>query len=495
MATSSIYFNREGTTRLDIGNITNIQYAKVTLEINSTVIHASEALQKGQDYYDWTISKAEKALIMSLLPKTSKSVKGKMKVDVTWSPTGWDAPLFSENYEISFILEETLETKPSLTFVSSSPTDFADYVQGKTKLLYTVKAEAKNGASLNNPTASVNGRSCSVLNSDGNGNYTLQSNWLISSGTNRISVTIRDSRGFSQTITDEIYVHPYIPPSLSSLASELGVTCRRWNTTANIIDDMYGTACRVAVGVGVTYISGIQTGYTLTYRYRERGTTEWSEYLPVGSSYQRNINETGVHTFEGYITETPFSTEYEYDIELIVTDDLGEKSPARYEQLRSLSTSFNINDNGDVVSVGKYASQEKSRLFDSAWDIHSDESIDATKDVKVGGSLVLKDVAVTASAEELNFNKGNKDNLQYQIDALSRQISLLQDDLDALIADISDEQGDHQQTFYTKTQIDDDIIGNLGTHREGGLILGETVRNTVEYVIEEIKDRLDALEK
>ena len=449
MATSSIYFNREGTTRLDIGNITNIQYAKVRLEINGTVIHTSDALPKGQDYYDWTISEDEKALIMSFLPKKPNSVEGTMWVDVIWSPTGWDAPLFSEDYTVSFILEETQETKPSLTFVSASPTEFADYVQGKTKLLYTVKAEAKNGASLNNPTATVNGRNCSVLNSDGNGNYTLQSNWLVSSGKNRISVTIRDSRDFSQTITDEIYVHPYIPPSLSSLASEMGVTCRRWNTSANKADDMYGTACRVAVGVGVTYIKDIQTGYTLTYRYKERGTTEWSEYLPVGSSYQRNIDETGVHTFEGYITETPFSTEYEYDIELMVTDHLGENSSPRYEQLRSLSTSFNINDNGDVVSVGKYASQEKSRLFDSAWDIHSDESIDATKDVKVGGSLVLKDVAVTASAKELNYTNGATANLQSQIDNLLTQITTLYTDISGLKTDlnsINTTLGDVQET-------------------------------------------------
>lgn len=437
MATSSIYFNRGGVTSLDIGTITNIQYAKVTLDINGTVIHTSKALNKGQNSYDWTISEDERALIMSLLPKTSKSVTGTMKVDVTWSPTGWDAPLFSKDYTVSFILEETLETKPVLTFVSASPTEFADYVQGKTKLLYTVKAEAKNGASLNNPTATVNGRSCSVLNSDGNGNYTLQSNWLVSSGKNRISVTIKDSRGFSQTITGEIDVHPYIPPSLSSLASEMGVACRRWNTSANNADDMYGTACRVAVGVGVTYIKDIQTGYTVTYRYKERGTAEWSEYLPVGSSYQRNVDETGVHTFEGYITETPFSTEYEYDIELIVTDDLGEKSPARYEQLRSISTSFNINDKGDSVAVGKYASNTKSRLFDSAWDIHSDENIDATKDVKVGGSLILGGTAVTASAEEINHTNGATANLQSQINAILTQISTLNTNISNLKTDLN----------------------------------------------------------
>jgi len=108
-----------------------------------------------------------------------------------------------------------------------------------------------------------------------------------------------------------------------------------------------------------------------------------------------------------------FDAEAEYDIELRVVDDLGGES-TRYEQLRCQETSFNICDEGDAVSVGKYATRHK--CFDSAWDIHTDKNIEAEEDAYVGGTLHLKGEAVTASAKELNYNSGLKDNVQKQLD-------------------------------------------------------------------------------
>lgn len=500
MASNNIYFNREGGAYLDIGKVTSIQYANVTFSINDTVIHNSGALTKGQNFYLWRVSDNEKALIISLLSENAKIVKGKMKVDVTWEPWGWDAPLYSEEYVVSFILEETEATKPSLLCTSKESSEYSDFVQGKTKLIYKIKSEAKNGAVLRNPTAEVNGRSCSLLNADGNGNYTLQSDWLISPGINTISVTIKDSRDFSQTITDEIYVHPYAPPSLSSLASEMGRTCRRWNSTANAVDDLYGTACRIAVGVGISYIADTQTGYTISYRYRERGTANWSAYSSVENTNQADIVKTGVYEFVGYISDINFDTESEYDIELIVTDSLGETSPPRYEQLRSLSTSFNISDNGDVVAVGKYASLQKSRLFDSAWDISSDENISAKKDIKVGKHLYLNDVQVSVTAKELNNTANSTGNLQAQINNVDELVQHMFNvsipDILGQISNIKERISDTNERFnnyytidevYSKNEIDDDIVGDMGTKLVGLKFVNKTVEDRIDEVEAKIK--------
>jgi len=121
----------------------------------------------------------------------------------------------------------------------------------------------------------------------------------------------------------------------------------------------------------------------------------------------------GTTTGEDGVLVGKFDAEAEYDIELRVADNLGGES-TRYEQLRCQETSFNISDEGDAVSVGKYATRHK--CFDSAWDIHSDENIESEKDVFVGNSLYLQGTAVTASAEEINHCKGLKDNAQKQLD-------------------------------------------------------------------------------
>ena len=128
MAKSTIYFNRAGTTKLDIGIIDFAHYAKVTIKIGNTVIHTSDKLPTSQDYYNWAISENEKEQIMNLIPTTSNRVSGTMKVDVFWSVSDAYADLYCREYDVSFVLEEIEATKPTITITGKSPTPYADYV-------------------------------------------------------------------------------------------------------------------------------------------------------------------------------------------------------------------------------------------------------------------------------------------------------------------------------------------------------------------------------
>jgi hypothetical protein len=200
--------------------------------------------------------------------------------------------------------------------------------------------------------------------------------------------------------------------------------CRRWRPDTNVIDDIYGTQCRVAIGVSASFIPNVQTGYAVTYRYKARGDAEWSAYLPVGSSNVVTITSTGSTPYVAIITDGTttddngfavgkFNRETEYEIEVKVEDNLG-ATASRYELLRNLAASFNINDEGNGVAVGKYATRE--RCFDSAWDIHTDKDIEAEGNAYIGNSLYLRGSAVTASAEEINHCEGVTDNIQEQLD-------------------------------------------------------------------------------
>jgi hypothetical protein len=428
MATSKIYFNQSGGARLefDLGTSPKLKYAKVTLKIENTTIHATGSLPKGQEYYDWSVSDSEMALIVSFLSETSNSIKGTMNVDVNWEAWDWDAPIASKTYNVTFILEENEDSKPSAYCVSKEASTLGEFVQGKNSLIYTVSAEAKNNADLKSIVVSINETECDFVTKE-NGHHIFASDWLVVSGINKIVVTVTDSRGFSRVLHDEIYVYPYMPPLLFSLTSEQGIVCicSRWRPDTNELSDSYGTECRVAVGVSASYIPNVQTGFTVTYRYRERGATVWSEYLPVGEHNKVAITETGSSEYTAiikdgtYIDEATgvlvgkFNSKTEYEIELKVEDDLG-GSTIRYEQLRGQETSFHISPNGKRVSVGKYGIRDN--CFDSRWDIHSDENLESDKNVYVGDTLYLKNEAVTVSAEELNYNSGLKENVQKQLD-------------------------------------------------------------------------------
>ena len=484
MATSTIYFNRAGTARLDIGNIDFAHYAKVTLKIGGTVIHTSANLPTNQDYYDWTISEEEKAQIFSLLPTTSPSVAGTMKVDVFWSVNDRDANLYDKEYDVSFVLEETSETKPTIDSTSKAPLLLTDYVQGKTKLRYTINATAKNGASIKTATLKVGGSSCTLV-SNSTGVLELESAWLTRSGTNSITATVTDTRGFTRTITDSIYVYAYAPPILTPISSEGGTVCRRWRPDTNSFDEMHGTQCRVAVNVYASYIPNLLTGYSIYYRFRKSGTEIWSEELIIGT---RSITQTGLTAFTEIITDGTaldesnvlvgqFGTESEYDIEIKVIDELGEAN-TRYELLPCQETSFNIKANGMGIGAGKYATKDK--CFDSAWDIHSDENIEADGDVIIGGSLHIAGTEVTASATDLNQCSGSSSNLQTQINTLLTQINTLSNSLSSVKTDLNSTKTTLNSVKETANDVHSRVYDT-----------GSALNVTLPYVLRKLNNHID----
>lgn len=423
MATSTIYFNRTGTVHLEIGTAINIlHYAKVTLSIGNTVIHTSGNLPKGQEYYDWTISDSEKAQIISLLPSNSNTVTGTMKVDMFWVSSGKNdnTSLNDKEHTVSFILEETEDTKPTITITGKNPIPYADYVQSKTQLSCSLDASAKNGATMKSVVVTVGGNSCPLV-SESNGSYVFESALLFSNGTNNIVVTATDSRGFKQTVRDSIYVYPYAPPILTPVNTEGGLTCRRWRTDTNEYDDMHGTACRVTVNVYASYVPEVQTGYSMYYRHKKAGTEEWSEEILIGT---KTIESTGSTEFDAIISDVQFNTESEHDIEIKVVDAVGGEH-TRYEQLLCQETSFNIDRKGQSAAFGKYATKPKT--LDSAWDIHSDANIVAEGKVASASvettKLVLDGVETIVKASELNALSGITGNVQTRLGTISNEVS------------------------------------------------------------------------
>lgn len=430
MATSTIYFNRSGTIELDIGAVDFAHYAKITLKIGDTIIHTSPNLATSQDSYNWTPTDAEKALIISLIPTNATSIKGVMKKDVYWSVNNSEANRYDREFEVSFVLEATESTKPLISNTSKAPSELTDYVQGKSKLQYTLTATARNNASVKSVTVKVRGVACTLVSSV-NGTYEFESGLLTYSGTNTITVEATDTRGFKRTITENVYVYPYAPPIMSSLASEDGVVCKRWNPIEGRVDEINGTQCRVMANVSASYVPDVLQNFSVYYRYKKTGATNWSDERSLGTV---DLPESGSIKFEALITEETFGIDFEYDIEIKVVDTL-EGTMTRYEQLPSSKVSFNIKANGMGAAFGKY-SKTDNRL-DSAWDIHTEGSLYADENLLVakaikGLTLFLNGIEVEATAQELNYTSGSTGNLQRQITETKTSLSNIQAQVTAL---------------------------------------------------------------
>lgn len=447
MATSIIRFNGSQPIKLKIGTVGALLAPKITLTIGNTVVHTSDKLPAGQDYYNWTVSESEKALIISLMPYNETSIKGVMKREMTGTVT---SITYTKEFDVTFELSATDETKPAISITHTSPDNYADYVQSKTKLKCTIEAAPKYNATITNVTLNVKGNACTLVSS-GDGTYEFESGLLFYSGDNAVVATVTDSRGFTRTVTDTIYVYPYAPPLLTSLSSENGVVCKRFDPTTNMVNEMYGTQCQVKLGVSVSYIPNVLTQYSIYYRSRPAGSSEWSSGILIGTN---TIEKSGLDVFEGIISDDTieedngmlvgkFSTDIEYDIELGVLDDLG-GTHTRYEILPCQETSFHIKANGMGVSVGKYATADKT--FDSAWDIHSDKDI-KSENALIGKVLVLNGVEITATAEDLNNTSKSRGNFQTQISQLISDVGSYGKDLSIAESNISDLQDDIRNIY------------------------------------------------
>lgn len=162
------------------------------------------------------------------------------------------------------------------------------------------------------------------------------------------------------------------------------------------------------------------------YRFRTTGETVWSDEKPLGAV---TITQSGSTVFTAIINQETFNTDFEYDIELRVEDELSGIN-TRYEQLPSSKVPFNIKYNGMGASFGKYAT--RNYCVDSAWTISSDEDIEAIKALK-GKTLVLNGNEVTATAQELSYTSGSTSNLQKQITETKNLLSNWQTNIQAQV--------------------------------------------------------------
>ena len=203
---------------------------------------------------------------------------------------------------------------------------FGAFIQGKSKVKATITAAGAKGSTIKSYSTTFQGTT-----------YT-GSSWtsglLSSSGTLSMVTKVTDSRGRTASKTTTLTVLVYKKPQVTEFV------VRRVNTDG--LADFNGTRASLAYVYSVASLGGKNTA-AMAITYKRSTETAWSDAILTGSS----LEGSGV-----VLSSEEFSTDYQYDLRIQVTDWFGAVSTYT-AVLPSGAVIFDIRADGLGMAFGK----------------------------------------------------------------------------------------------------------------------------------------------
>lgn len=205
---------------------------------------------------------------------------------------------------------------------------FGAYIQNKSTLAVAIKAAGAKGSTISNYSTVVNGM----------GTYDGQSITtavLQYSGERELTVYVTDSRGRVASKTIKITVLEYSPPSTSEFKAF------RCDATGTPLDD--GVYLGLSYAYRVEPLGGKNTA-GMVIEYKRSTRSDYEGTVATGS----DLEGSGIRFF----TTPTFSTDYQYDIRMTVTDWFG-ASTSYTVRLSAADVILDISADGTGLGIGK----------------------------------------------------------------------------------------------------------------------------------------------
>lgn len=249
----------------------------------------------------------------------------------------------SKTYSLSFVIPSGSEYLPEFSLVTqridgSVPEDFGEYVKGRSKIKLDISGlKLKYGASVSSYTATVDTISKNSVPSTFD---------LNKAGNITVSVTVRDSRGFSVKKSKTVSVCDYSAPCLkiNSLS----------RCDENGIKNTSGT--RLLADFSPVYSSvGGKNIPKITYKYRRADSSVFSGEIELGES-------------PCVLPDGEFLNNSSYTVAFRITDSVTTDREFFEREVPSSAIPFNIRNGGRGAAFGCYA--EKDDELTVAWDLN-----------------------------------------------------------------------------------------------------------------------------
>lgn len=224
--------------------------------------------------------------------------------------------------------------------VSGLAAQFGTFVQSKSKIKATISASGAKGSTIKEYSATFQGK------------VYADSSWtsepLTSAGTLTIKARVKDSRGrWSAYKSVDITVQPYDKPKVQAL--------RAYRCNADGTANTEGKYAKIIYQYSVSSVDEKNTA-AMSLKWKRSTLTEYTELT----------TSTALSADTSLVTASAlFSTDYQYDIQLTLSDYFGAISPVT-TQLPTGAVIFDLKADGLGISFGKAAEQAGVEF---GWDI------------------------------------------------------------------------------------------------------------------------------
>ena len=207
------------------------------------------------------------------------------------------------------------------------------YVQGKTKVSVSIAASGARGSTIKSCTSTLMGKTYTGTS--------WTSDTITLGGTVSISTTVTDSRGRSETKVTPLTVLTYKAPQITAFSVS------RSNSSGTA--DPNGTYVKVRLAYSVTSLNGGNTA-TARVEYKRSVDSSWST-LRTWTDLSRDSTDL--------VQTVTFSTDYQYDLRVRLSDVFTSSSPAIYTSvLPSGAVILDIKADGKGVAFFKTSTKD-----------------------------------------------------------------------------------------------------------------------------------------
>ena len=240
---------------------------------------------------------------------------------------------------ISMTLYVSGSMVPSLSYTvaEAGGVTLGVYVQGKSRIKVTLSASGTYGSAIRSYNIQANGTTYT--------SSTATTGYLLSAGSNTITMAVTDSRGRTTTKTTTINVLAYSAPWVNSLTA---YRCKEDGTA-----DDQGAYAKVATAGGITAISG--NARALRIEYRKTGA----------SGYTRQDITLSTYTWDTSIILPGIDIDSSWEIRAVATDTFG--STVKAVSLSTAAVTMDYRSGGKGVAFGKVAEYDKTVEIAADW--------------------------------------------------------------------------------------------------------------------------------
>ena len=277
----------------------------------------------------------------------------------------------------TYTMTENDDTKPDVdmqvtTDNGSLPSKFLGRpIQGKTKLRIGLDADGQYGASIKTYSIVVDGKTYN--------NQSFTSDAIQRSGNVKITGSAKDSRGFTNSVIEEIYFEPYSKPLVVPLSTENAILCYRSDGNGH----RTGNSTSLWVKAKRSYydLSQINT-CALQWRWKP-AVSVWDDSVHLWNNLLSK--ETAANEYNALISGVVFDLKEAYTIQIRAVDDIGEQDIKTLD-VPTQDVALHLGRGGKNVSVGSYCDYAEDYTFHSEWKAIFDADVVIGGDVRIGPS-------------------------------------------------------------------------------------------------------------